>query len=151
MRRAHILSAAAVLSLAAAALQLALGVVPRWSVFFGAPESLVAHPAALLGASVVVAGLFGTCAAYSLSGAGYIRRLPLLRSVLLVVGIVLLLRGWVIIPMLLAPNGMVASGPDPRAALWSSAAFLLLALLYLAGVILNWRVLRPNARGPGVP
>jgi hypothetical protein len=140
------LTAAAVLTLAAAAFQIALGFVPRWSALFGAPEALVARRALLLLSSLIVACLLGVCAAYGLSGAGYIRRLPLLRTVLVGAGIVFLLRGSVLVPLLLGSAGML-NAPESVAgsALGSSAAFLLLAILYLGGTALSWRALHPKA------
>jgi hypothetical protein len=149
MKRRHILALAAVLSLAGAAFQVALGIVPSWSGFFGAPESLLARPVLLLTASLAVAVLLVACAAYAASGAGYIRRLPLLRTALVVVGTVFLLRGWVFVPLVLASVGLIyAPEKVPGTALWSSAAFFLLAALYLVGVLASWRILRPHAAPP---
>lgn len=146
MTRKHILALAAVLSLLAAVFQVAIGLVPEWSAFFDAPEQLLARPALLFGASVVVAALLTVCAAYAASGAGYIRKLPLLRTALLATGAVFLLRGWIFIPLMLASFGLVHSPvPVPGSALGSSAAFFLLAALYLAGAAANWRSLHPDS------
>lgn len=146
MMRKHVLALAAVLSLAAAIFQLAIGLVPDWSAYFGAPPQLLARPALLLGASVVVAALLAVCAAYAASGAGYIRKLPLLRTTLLAIGVVFLLRGWLFIPLILASLGLVHSPVQIRGtALGSSAAFFLLAALYLAGTVANWRYLQPDS------
>jgi hypothetical protein len=147
MTRKHILALAALLSLAAAVFQMAIGLVPDWSAYFDAPNQLLARPALLLGASIIVAVLFTVSAAYAASGAGYIRKLPLLRTALLVTGVVFLVRGWIFIPLLLASLDLIHSPVEiPGTALGSSAAFLLLAALYLAGAAANWRLLRPDSR-----
>jgi hypothetical protein len=147
MRRAHILGSAAALTIAAAVFQVALGLIPGWSAALGAPASLVARPTMLLVASVMAAALLAACAAYAASGAGYLRRLPLLRTALVVIGTVFLLRGWIVVPLLL---GRLGPGRTPDsvtgAALWSSAVFMLLALLYLGGALANWRTLHAPVR-----
>jgi hypothetical protein len=150
MRRAHILASAAVLTIAAAVFQIALGLNPGWSSAFGAPAWLVERPTMLFAASVLVAALFAGSAAYAAAGAGYLRGLPLLRSALVIIGVVFLLRGLVAVPLLLAVFGWGRGLENvPRPALWSSAAFLLLALLYLGGALANWRSLnRPVDAGP---
>lgn len=156
MTRKHILALAAVLCVAAAVFQLAIGLVPDWSAYFDAPEELLVRPALLFWASVLVAVLLIVSAAYAASGAGYIRRLPLLRAALIAIGAVFLLRGWVFVPLLLAASGLIHSPvPITGTALGSSAVFFLLGGLYLAGAAANWRLLHPDAsrgaRGtPGV-
>jgi hypothetical protein len=84
----------------------------------------------------VVAGL------YAFSGAGLIRRLPLLRTGLLVIGLVSLLRGIAFVLLLLAALGILPSqGPVPGTAWWSSLWFLLISLSYLVGLASAWRSL----------
>jgi hypothetical protein len=147
MRRAHILGLAAGFTLAAAVFQIALGLLPGWSASLGAPASLVARPTMLLVTSVIVAALLAACAAYAASGAGYLGRLPLLRTALVVIGAVFLLRGMVIVPLLLATLGSGRTPESvPRTALWSSAAFMLLAVLYIGGALANWVALNSSVR-----
>jgi hypothetical protein len=147
MGRSHILGSAAVLTIVAALFQIALGLLPRWSAWLGAPASLVARPTMLQVTSVIVAGLLAACAAYAASGAGYVRRLPLLRTALVIIGAVFLLRGLVVVPLLLATLGPGHTPESvPGTALWSSAAFMLLAVLYLGGALANWRTLHASVR-----
>ena len=93
-------------ALAGALLHLAILVGgPDWYAFFGAPRRLVeiARAGALRPAisCVVIATGLSVLAAYALSGAGRIRRLPLLRTVLALSASVLILRGLLFIPLIL--------------------------------------------------
>jgi len=77
---------------------------PDWYAFFGAPQALVelarsGHPRAPI-SCLVIAGVLSVFAAYAFSGAGAIRRLPLLRLVLASIGSVLILRG-LLFPLLI--------------------------------------------------
>jgi hypothetical protein len=147
MRRAHILALAAALTIAAAVFQIAVGLNPSWSSSFGAPAWLVARPTMLFAASVLVAALLAVSAAYAASGAGYLRGLPLLRTALVIIGAMFLLRGLVVVPLLLAVFGLGRAPENvPGTALWSSAAFMLLALLYLGGALANWRTMLRSVR-----
>lgn len=76
---------------------------PQWYAFFGAPPRLVAlaEAGALrpLFTCVAIATLLGSIAAYAFSGLGRLRRLPALRLVLGLTGIVLLARGLLFVPV----------------------------------------------------
>ena len=78
---------------------------PDWYAFFGAPSGLVEM--ARVGnlrapiSCLVIALILAILAAYAFSAAGLIRRLPLLRTGLVLMAIVLILRGVLFIPMIL--------------------------------------------------
>lgn len=142
MRSGFVLGAAAVLTMAAAVFQVAISVVPTWSAYFGAPEQLLTRPAFLIAAGVGAAVVLVMAAAYAASGAGCIRRLPLLRYVLLAIGTVFTLRGLVVVPLVLAAMGIADHLKGaPSGGLLSSALALLLGILFLAGTLLRWREL----------
>ena len=122
---------------------------PPWYRWFGAPglaariESGSALVPVLL--TVAVAALFAVWACYALSGAGVIRRLPLLRIGLFAIAGIYLLRGIPVVPELLA----LARGAFPlRYAVFS-------AFSLFAGVVYLWGGLRirraPAASGAQVP
>lgn len=76
---------------------------PAWYEFVGAPSGLVAmvtagslRPAVTC---VAIASLLVVASAYAFSGAGFGRRLPLLRPVLGLIGVGLLVRGVSFIPL----------------------------------------------------
>jgi hypothetical protein len=109
-----------------------------WYRFFGAGEPIAR--AAERGMwtphliAAAIAALLGLAAAYAFSGAGMIRRLPLLRAGLVVISIVYLLRGLVV----LAPS--VMSRPDLSAQfmLWSSLIVLVYGICYAVGAWRAW-------------
>jgi hypothetical protein len=145
----RLLQIAGLLSLAVALFQVVLGISPALSTYFGAPPELLANPAALLASSLIVALIFAIWGLYGLSGAGLIRRLPLLRLGLLVIGAIYTLRGLLLIPLLLASLGLLAA-PEPilPQALLASLVSLLIGCLYLAGALASWRDLRPETPSP---
>jgi putative oxidoreductase len=76
---------------------------PGWYAYLGAPAGLVAlagtdslRPA--ISCVVIAMGLFA-CAAYGFSGAGVVRRLPALRTVLALVGLGRVARGLLFVPV----------------------------------------------------
>jgi len=78
---------------------------PDWYAAFGAPRRLVdmARAGSLRPAisCVVIAAALSVLAAYAFSGAGRMRRLPLLRPVLALSASILILRGLLFIPLIL--------------------------------------------------
>lgn len=103
IQRALLMIAAGVLALGALVhLAIPFG-GPEWYAFFGAPPRLVALAQA--GAlrpvitCIVIATMLGVLAMYAFSGLGYVRRLPALRIVLGLAGLVLLARGLLFIPV----------------------------------------------------
>ena len=86
-----------------------------------------------------LAVVFAVCGLYALSGAGVLRRLPLLLLGLLGIGAVYTLRGLMLLPELY----MVLAGTIPAThSLTFSAVSLLIGLCYLIGTILSWKQLR---------
>lgn len=129
---------AAWMSVAASVLHLACIVGgPDWYRFFGAGEPMAraaergsSVPAILtLGIAAVLAGW----AAYAFSAAGVVRRLPLIRTALVAIAAVLLVRsGMVVIPSVWAPEHSMAFK------IWSSLACFILGLCFAVGVLLAW-------------
>ncbi len=84
---------------------------PDWYAFFHAPN--VMFEMARVGnlrapvSGLVIAAFLALCAAYAFSGAGMIRRLPLLRLGLASIGGLLILRGLLFVPLILwHPNAL---------------------------------------------
>lgn len=89
-------------------------------------------PAAL---TCVICGVLLVWAAYALSGAGLIGRLPLLRPMLVAISSVFLLRA------LLGPFVLVGNGRSARFVWVSSAICLGYGLLFLVGLVQRWDAL----------
>jgi hypothetical protein len=87
------------------------------------------------GLTLVFAG-FG---AYALSGAGRIRRLPLLRVALVLIGAVFTLRGLVLVPQLV--QLAMGDGAPPRMAVFSLVS-LVTGVAFLAGTRSRWREMK---------
>ena len=142
MRRNGWLIAASALSAAAALLHVAVVFGgPGWYRFFGAGEEMAqaaergsAAPALI---TFAIASLLLVAALYALSGADVVRRLPLLRTGLVAISAVYLLRGLAPVPMLLlAPAQLDAF------ALWSSAVVLVYGLVHAIGTRRAWAELK---------
>ncbi len=135
------LVAGGILSAAAALLHLAIIVGgPDWYRFFGAGEGMARM--AELGSStpalitLAIAALLFLSAAYAFAGAGLIRRLPLMRTALLAITAIYLLRGLVLGPMLvLHPQAIDAF------AVWSSLIVLAYGAAYAIGTWRAWPLL----------
>jgi len=148
-----VLQLAGVSSACVAALHLAIVFVgaPGYR-YFGAGERMARlseqgspTPALVTGALTVV---FGVWAAYAFSGAGLVRRLPLLRTGLLAIGVIYTLRG-----LLFGPQAVwFFSGHRsqvPLRQLVVSGAALLTGLAYLAGAQQVWARLKRPVRREG--
>lgn len=133
------------LSFAIALFQVVLSFSPSLTRLFGA-VALAANPLLLLVAGLAVTILFALAGLYALAGACTIRRLPLLRTGLLVIGVIYTLRGLFLFPELLALAGVLpAPEPVPTQAVLSSVVALATGLLYLLGTAVSWKRLRPHA------
>lgn len=146
MRRAGAtwLTAAALLSAAAALLHLAvIAGGPDWYRFFGAGEemALMAERGSPVPALVTlaIAAVLAIWSAYALAGAGRIRRLPLMRTALVAISAIYLLRGLILLPAL-------AVNPDRVDAFmrWNSLIVLAYGLAYAVGTFRAWPALAPR-------
>lgn len=91
------------------------------------------YPAVLTFFLVVVFAIWGC---YGLSGAGIIRRLPLLKIALVLIGMIFTFRGVAVFPQLfkiVTTSAQIA----PRQLVFSLVS-LVTGLAYLIGTILNW-------------
>jgi len=131
---------AGVLSFCAAIFQAVIGFVPEWSAAFGAGDALVSNPPLLLTLGLFVALVLVIFGLYGLSGAGVIRRLPLLRLGLLAIGLLYSLVGINFIFQVLAMLGILPSaGPIPIHLLLVSFGAFVAALAYLIGLAVSWK------------
>ena len=133
-----ILITGGVLSAAASVLHLAVIIGgPSWYRFFGAGEGMarMAERGDWRAAAITVgiASVLALWAAYAFSGAGLIARLPLLRTGLVVISAIYLVRGLLLIPALLINQG----GVQPFI-LWSSLIVLVYGLAYAIGTWIAW-------------
>ncbi len=139
-RPSYLLILAGVLSFCAAIFQAVIAFVPAWSAAFGAGAALVSNPALLLTLGLLVTLLLVIFGLYGLSGAGVIRRLPLLRPGLLVIGLLYCLVGINFIFQVAALLGILPSaGPIPTYILLISFGALVAGLAYLIGLAVNWK------------
>lgn len=114
--------------------------------YFGAPQLGRAEAAGLwypdwmTAALVLVFAAFGT---YALSGAGRVRRLPLLRTALVAIGAVFTLRG---LALFVELAQLVAGAPVPLRMAVFSLVSLITGVAFLAGTLPRWRALDTEPR-----
>lgn len=115
---------------------------PDWYRFFGAGEGMA--QAAARGewmptlVTLIIAAVLMIWGAYAFSGAGVLPRLPLLRTGLVVITAIYLLRALLFVPLnLLRPNYSDAF------AIWSSLIVLVYGVTYAMGTARAWRHLAP--------
>lgn len=113
-----------------------------WYRWFGAPgladevERGKIWPALI---TIAVALIFAVWAAYALAGANVIRRLPLIRTALVIIGVIYALRGIAVFPMLAA---FMQGTAVPLRYVAFSAVSLVAGVFYLGGTAGEWRLLR---------
>jgi hypothetical protein len=140
------LVAAALLSAVAAILHLAvIAGGPNWYRFFGAGEEMArmaerGSPVPAL-VTLCIAAVLAAWSAYALSAAGKIRRLPLIRTALVAITAVYLLRGLVLLPALAFSPGQIDAFT-----LWSSLIVLVYGIVYAVGTFRAWPALARGAR-----
>lgn len=139
------LIAGGVLSAAAALLHVAvIAGGPDWYRFFGAGEGMarMAERGEITPTltTIGIAAVLAIWAAYAFAGAGLIRRLPLMRTALVLISAIYLVRGLVLIPALIINQGNVMPF-----VLWSSLIVLIYGLLYAVGTCIAWPSLSRRA------
>lgn len=138
------LIAGGVLSALAALLHLAcIAGGPAWYRFFGAGETMaaMAEQGSITPTLITsgIAAVLALWAAWAFSGAGLIPRLPLLRTGLVVISAIYLLRGLALFPALVINRGAVDAFT-----LWSSLIVLVYGLAYAVGTWTAWSGLKPQ-------
>ncbi len=117
---------------------------PSWYRFFGAGERMArlaergsSQPAII---TIAIALMLVTWSIYALSGAGLIPRLPLLRTALVIICAIYLLRA-AALPL------MLARMPDRGTTFLvvSSLIVLVFGLVHLIGIVTSWTSLRASA------
>ena len=140
--RNHALVIGGLLSVAASLLHIAcIFGGPDWYRFFGAGEAMATMaergsmtPTLL---TLGIAAILALWAAYAFSGAGLLPRLPLLRTGLVVISAIYLLRGLALIPALLINGANVMPFM-----LWSSLIVLVYGIVHAVGTWTAWPHLR---------
>jgi len=127
------------LSLAAAAIHLAVIVGgPDWYRFFGAGEGVAraAERGSWVPALMTsgIAAVLTIWAFYAFAGAGLVRRLPLMRTALVLISAIYLLRG----AMLFMPATFNRPDLSPDFMFWSSLIVLVYGLCYAIGTWRAW-------------
>jgi hypothetical protein len=138
------LVAAGVLSTTASLLHLATIIGgPAWYRFFGAGEELAraAERGSLVPPLITfaIAAILATWALYAFSAAGYVRRLPLMRTALITITCIYLLRAFALLPLIALKPQLVDTF-----AIVSSIVVLCYGLTYAVGTWLIWPTLRPR-------
>jgi hypothetical protein len=142
-----VLRSAAVLSFGIALFQAVVTTSPKWSRYFGAWEFVASNLPLLYATGFAVALILTLFGLYALSGAGYVPRLPLLRTGLICIGAVYTLRGlFLVLELLMNAGYLQAVAQIPTRELVSSAVSLLVGLTYLAGTVGYWKQLPRPAR-----
>jgi len=115
-----------------------------WYRFFGAGEELArADEAGSWMPAIITAGIaviLSVWAAYAFSGAGLLRRLPLMRTALTIISAIYLLRGLVIIPIIIEPVMRTSFN------IWSSVIVLGYGFAYAIGTWQFWQQQSANKR-----
>ena len=115
---------------------------PDWYLFFGAGEDMANMAAqGSWRPALTTLGIFAVLqiwGLYAFSGAGLIRRLPLLRTVLVMVSAVFLIRGLLLIPVWIIDPGYIVF-----LHVWSSMVSFIMGAAYAVGTRRAWREISP--------
>lgn len=83
---------------------------PNWFAFARAPQQIIdsAAQGTLLApiGTIIVASLMFACTIFAFSAAGLIRKVPLLKSALIIIAVLCTLRGLIAIPTFVTPSGL---------------------------------------------
>ncbi|MET1756804.1 hypothetical protein ABVV53_15265 [Novosphingobium sp. RD2P27] len=122
---------------------------PDWYRFFGAGEELARaaeRGSAMPGlVTAAIATVLAVWALYAFSAAGLVRRLPLVRTALVCITSVYMLRGLAVIPLLTLKPQLVDSF-----AIVSSLVVLCYGVTYAVGTWLAWPSLRSHTSLPSI-
>ena len=117
---------------------------PEWYRFFGAGEDIAraAERGSMMPAVITlsIASLLALWAAYAFSGAGLLRRLPLLRTALIAISAIYLARGLLIVPV-----ALFVPYPEGAFDYWSSIIVLIYGLIHAIGIWKAWPALSKGA------
>lgn len=117
---------------------------PDWYRFFGAGEGMAQAAERGMWTPAVITLFIGVVllvwAAFAFSGAGWLPRLPLLRTGLVAITAVYLLRGLVFVPL-----NLWRPTHSDGFAMWSSAIVLVYGIVYGVGTLRAWPHLAPGA------
>ena len=109
---------------------------PNWYRFFGAGEGMARaaergeiYPALV---TFAIAVLLAIAAAYAFAGDGMFRKLPLMRTALVVISAVYLLRGLMLVPIVFTPAAQTPFN------IWSSLIVLGYGIFYAIGTWKAW-------------
>ena len=125
---------------------------PEWFRFFGAGEGMARmaargylYPTVL---TLAIAAVLAVWMLYALSGAGVIRRLPLLRLALAAIAAVYLARGTLGVPLVILVDDPYLNELRAKMTFMivSSAICVFLGLCYAAGAAAVWARSRPGQR-----
>jgi hypothetical protein len=109
--------------------------------YFGGPDELSqTQPVIYALLCMVFAAIVAVIGLYALSGAGKIRRLPLLRTVITITTVIYVLRGLLLIPQI----PIVIEHPDLMRFALFSVISLCVGLVHLAGLIKLFKQGRPG-------
>ena len=139
MRQNMLLKIAGISTFILAIFQAVITTVPSWALYFGAGKDIVSRLWLLLIAGYLVAVIFVVFGFYALSGAGVIRKLPLVRSGLLIIGLIFTIRGIFLLLELMINIGIIQSPAFiPLQEIFSSAVSLIIGIIYLLGTKKAW-------------
>lgn len=144
-RKSPVLAFAGALSFTVAVFQAVISFSPEQSLYYGAPPELAANPPLLAAAGIGAAVLFLVFGLYGLSGARFLRPLPLLRPALVGIAVIYLIRGVAVIPAVLVRlQSPVATGSGTE--LIPASAALIVGIAYAAGTAAGWNELRTSVK-----